>query len=165
MLQLNFDSSTEHSNKYPLSVEMTNMALSWRSYSTKKCKESHHAKQFRKCMCSCPARLILSQVSQGEFGKTSGMRRLIWSFADSISCDKSRFTWYSSSFRTPLSFRKILIPKSHFQRTFGQLDTKAQVYNEPSHDKTNKMTSVPREDLHQPGDPPSLISLQCPLNR
>ena len=31
--------------------------------------------------------------------------------------------------------------------------------NEQPHDKTNKMACVPSEDSHQPGRPPSLISL------
>ena len=35
-------------------------------------------------------------------------------------------------------------------------------WNEPSHDKTNKMTCAPSEDSDQPGHPPSLISLRCP---
>ena len=35
--------------------------------------------------------------------------------------------------------------------------------NEPLQDKTNKMTCVPSSDSDQPGHPPSLISLRCPL--
>ena len=36
------------------------------------------------------------------------------------------------------------------------------VTNDPSHDKTNKMTCAPSEDSDQPGHPPSLTSLRCP---
>ena len=36
--------------------------------------------------------------------------------------------------------------------------------NEPHRDKTNKMACAPSEDSDQPGHPPSLISLRCPLD-
>ena len=60
------------------------------------------------------------------------------------------------------------IPSS--SQTLGKLSStspticgiiKTSPLNKPSHDKINKMTCAPREDLDQPGQLSSLISLRC----
>ena len=42
---------------------------------------------------------------------------------------------------------------------------KKSKWNEPPHDKTNKMACAPREDSDQPGHLPSLISLRCRMKK
>ena len=37
------------------------------------------------------------------------------------------------------------------------------IYQQSENDKTNKMICAPSKDSDQPGHPPSLISLRCPL--
>ena len=46
---------------------------------------------------------------------------------------------------------------------FAQTFLFQQLPFEPSHDKINKMAFAPSKDSDQPGHPPSLISLRCPL--
>ena len=45
---------------------------------------------------------------------------------------------------------------------FTRLNTPTDIKFELQHDKTNKMTCAPSEDIDQPAHPPCLISLCCP---
>ena len=48
------------------------------------------------------------------------------------------------------------------KKMFTMLNTPTDIKFELQHDKTNKTTCAPREDIGQPGHPPCLIGLCCP---
>ena len=63
---------------------------------------------------------------------------------------RSFYHVFACNYGCPRSVVGFFIHKYHNRHSF---------WNEPAHDKTNKMTCAPSEDSDQPGNPPSLIRI------
>ena len=122
-----------------------------------------HAQPFRgpRDLAFClkvPLHSLLVWASSEGSGKTARMRRLAWTFAARMGDKYQIRLTQSISEKWAGHYKTAQIQISlHIYAVWPVFTACFNRPNEPPHDKTNKMTSVPCEDSDQAGHAPSLI--------